>query len=49
MVKRRILFLIPLLILVTLGQFALATVSPYDPLDAYLGGLAADAGPMRGK
>ena len=42
MVTRRIVFLVPLLILVTLGQFALATVSPYDPLDAYLGGLAAE-------
>lgn len=40
MVSRRVAFLVPLLLLVTLGIFALATVSPYDPLDAYLGGLA---------
>jgi len=42
MMVRRILFLLPLLLFVTLGVFALAAVSPYDPIDAYLGGLAGE-------
>ena len=42
MVARRLLFLLPLLLLVTLGVFALAAVSPYDPIDAYLGGRAGE-------
>ncbi len=42
MVARRFGFLIPLLVLVTIGVFALAAVSPYDPLDAYMDGRAGE-------
>jgi len=40
MIIRRILFLIPLFFMVTLGVFGLAAISPYDPLDAYSGGFS---------
>lgn len=33
---------VPLLVVITLAVFALAAVSPYDPLDAYLGGQAGN-------
>lgn len=42
MVARRLGFLVPLLFLVTIGIFLLASVSPFDPLDAYMGGRAGE-------
>lgn len=39
---RRFAFLIPLIIIVTLGVFALAAISPFDPLDAYMEGRAGE-------
>ncbi|MFD1744875.1 ABC transporter permease [Rhizobium helianthi] len=39
---RRLAFLLPLLVLVTLGVFGLAAISPFDPLDAYTGGRAGE-------
>lgn len=38
LVVRRLLFGIPLVVVVSLVTFALAAASPFDPLDAYLGG-----------
>ena len=35
--RRRVLVLVPLLVLVSMGVFVLADASPFDPLLAYLG------------
>ncbi|WP_414941377.1 ABC transporter permease [Amycolatopsis sp. cmx-11-51] len=35
---RRLLFGVPLVLIVSMAAFALAAASPFDPLDAYLGG-----------
>lgn len=40
-VGRRLLLLLPITLVVTLGVFALAAISPLDPLDAYLSGQSA--------
>lgn len=40
MILRRLCFVFVLLVLVTAGLFALAAVSPFDPLDAYMEGSA---------
>ncbi len=42
MVLRRLYFLVLLIFLVTIGLFALAAVSPFDPLDAYMRGNAGE-------
>lgn len=41
MILRRLLLLIPIMIVVTAGVFALASISPLDPLDSYLNGQSA--------
>lgn len=40
-VGRRLALLLPITLVVTLGVFALAAISPLDPLDAYLSGQSA--------
>jgi len=47
MMLRRLAFLVPLLLVVTVGVFALASISPYDPLDAYMGGHAGELTPAQ--
>lgn len=47
MIGRRILIAIPILIVVTAGVFALAVISPLDPLDAYLNGQSASLTPTQ--
>ncbi|MGJ8518310.1 ABC transporter permease [Carnimonas bestiolae] len=42
LVCRRLLFALPLLLLITLAVFALAALSPFDPLEAYMGGRVAE-------
>nr|WP_053413184.1 ABC transporter permease [Corynebacterium lactis] len=42
MVVRRVAVAIPILVIVTAAVFALASVSPFDPLDAYLKGQAGN-------
>lgn len=39
---RRLVFLFPLPMVVTIGVFALAAISPFDPLDAYMEGRAGE-------
>ena len=42
MILRRFYFMCILLVLVTIGLFALAAISPFDPLDAYMHGNAGE-------
>ena len=44
-ITRRLTFMLPILVIVSMGVFALAALSPLDPLDAYLNGQSASLTP----